>query len=898
MKKLMATVVAIACCQSAAAFPTPEKLQVGSVENGAQRSTIQLADGWRFIQDDTVQGAEKPEFDDRHWADVKVPHTWNRVGFYRSDPTTHVNRIENVNKVEGIGWYRLSFTPPANSKGKRAWLQFDAASRTAEVWLNGIRLGQHAGGFSRFRFDATDKMRHGASNVLVVKTDNTIPLQGSSTADVLPLRGDFFVHGGLYRPASLIFTDPVHIDMLDYGGPGVYATTKSIDGNRAEVEGRTKLRNDSKVRSQVRLSVRLIDAQRKIVASAEQKLTLESGKGLEQPQALTLANARLWQGVDDPYLYTLRVEIRSASGKLLDARDQSFGVRQVRIDANKGFFLNNRPLRLRGVGFHQDLEGKGWALNKSDVENSVAIIREMGANTIRLTHYQHGEWVHELADRYGLILWDEIPLVTAWTHGQTRMEPTPSLVANAKQQMQELIRQNFNHPSVAVWGVANEVDFGAGRPDFLGGEVQSVPDPVPLLQELNSLSKAVDPSRPTTLATCCEDRGVRDVPITSAAVDVAGANRYFGWYYGKLTDLGPHLDALHAKRPAQPLAVTEFGAGGAVSMHTDDPRGGPLEMYGRTQPEEYQSWFHEKSWPTLSTKSYLWATWLWVAFDFATTTRLEGDSDDINTKGLVSYDRKVKKDAFFFYKANWSDTPTVHITGRRYVDRAYPATDVRVYSNAPATELTLNGRSLGVRTDCPDRVCVWPAVRLAAGQNGLVATGKFTSGEVRDSLSWQLAETVVDTYRIDSGAIMAAPVAGRRFGSDAFFEGGVAGTVNKTGRRGRTPAFIAPIAGTEAQLLTATYREGEFKYRIPVSSGSYKVTLTFMEPSAAAGERVFDVIVNGARSLPDLDVAVAAGSPLKAITRSFPVTVSNGLLELEFKPSKGQAIVSALEITP
>lgn len=888
MKKFVLAIAALACWQ--VAFGAAPAASQPRAQHGAQvRQTIQLSDGWRFIQDANVEGAEKPEFDARHWSVVQVPHTWNRVGFYLPDPASHVNRAEHINKVQGIGWYRHTFTAPAGSKGKRAWLQFDAASRAAEVWLNGTRLGEHKGGFSRFRFDATAALNYGAPNVLAVRVDNTAPAPGSSTADLAPLAGDFFVHGGLYRPASLVFTDPVHIDMLDFGGPGVYATTKSISGKQAEVEVRTKLRNDSQSPSNIQLSARLIDARGKSVASAVQKLALQPGEGLERAQTLKLSNARLWQGTEDPYLYTLRAELRSASGKLLDAFDHAFGIRQMRFDADKGFFLNGKPRRLLGVGFHQDQEGKGWALSRQDVEDSVAIIREMGANSIRLTHYQHRQWIHELADRHGLILWDEIGLVTAWTS-------TPGFVANIRQQLQELIRQNYNHPSVAVWSIANEVDFGSSRPDFLGGPTKSASSPMPLLKMLNALAKSEDPSRPTTLATCCEESGMPDVPTTVEAVDLAGANRYFGWYSKTPAELGPHLDMLRAKHPAQPLAVTEYGAGGATSIHTDDPLGGPIDSRGRTQPEGYLSWLHEQTWPTLAAKPYLWGTWLWVGFDFATTRRQEGDSDDINTKGLVTYDRKLKKDAYFFYKANWTNTPTVHINGRRYVDRAYAVTDVRVYSNAPSTELTLNGRSLGAKSDCADRVCVWPAVRLAAGSNDLLATGKFASGEVQDAIQWKLAESAANAFRIDSGAIVAASAGANRYGSDAFFEGGAAGSANKPGGRGRAPVVVQ-ISGTQAQPLVASYREGAFKYRVPVNNGQYTVALTFVEPSAAAGERRFDVIANGTRSLADVDIAAAAGAPLTAITRSFPVTVSKGLLELEFKPTKGQAIVSAVEIS-
>jgi beta-galactosidase len=564
------------------------------------RTTVALAQGWQFKLGDTIASPQQ-SIDTSGWQSVSVPHSWNRVGYYIPDPDKHVNRAGNVNKTQGIGWYRLTFGAPPVAHGQRAWLQFDAASRKAEVWLNGVRLGEHLGGFSRFRFDATAAIHSGRPNELVVKVDNSEPKLGSATADTLPLVGDFFVRGGLYRPVALILTDSVHFDLLDFGGPGVYARTTAIIGGTAALSVRSRLRNDMAEPATVKLLTKLIDAQGKSVAEAAQTVTV-AAHGEESPgQALTVARARLWQGTADPYLYTLRTEIRSASGQLRDAIDQPFGIRQIRLDPANGLFLNGKHLALHGVGLHQDQEGKDWALTPDDIARSVAILREMGANTIRLTHYQHGQPVHDLADRSGLILWDEIPLVTAWTLDAAQKEAPPALLANARQQLAELILQNYNHPSVAVWGIANEVDFGASRPDFLGKAPAVVPDPMALLRELDQLAKATDPSRPTVLANCCEDRQA-DAPVTAEATDAFGVNRYFGWYYGVVGDLGAHLDTLHGKRPGQPMAVTEYGAGAATTIHTDDVRGGPVDAGGRDQPEEYQAWVHEQTWHVLQTK--------------------------------------------------------------------------------------------------------------------------------------------------------------------------------------------------------------------------------------------------------------------------------------------------------
>jgi beta-galactosidase len=863
-------------------------IQVTGIQ-GAARPVQTLAEGWRFKQDNALTGAEAPAFDDAAWQQVSVPHTWNRVGHYIPDPASHLNTAENIDKTMGVGWYRLTFTPGAEFRQKHAWLEFDAASRVAEVWLNGVKLGSHAGGFSRFRLDASAALSPGAANVLVVKADNSAPSGARAT---LPLAGDFFVHGGLYRPARLIATDDVHVEMLDHGGPGVYASTRSIDAGTATVAVRVLLRNDGKRTARTAAVIKLVDAAGATVAAKSLRLALPVGQTTAVEQDLTVPGAHLWHGVEDPYLYRLVVELQA--GKARDRVDQAFGIRQIRIDPEKGFFLNGKSYPLRGTGMHQDLEGKGWAMSAADFAADVAMLRELGANSLRLTHYQWGPAIHELADRTGLILWDEIPLVTLFAQGKGGGRNY--VRENALQQMRELIRQNYNRPSVAVWGIANEVDFGSSMPSFLGDAGDF--SPLPLLRELNALAKAEDPSRPTTQANCCEGRlfaATVATPIVAPEADLSGVNRYFGWYYGAPADLGPHLDALRAKRPGQPLSVSEYGAGGSLTMHTDDPTGGLPDSRGRRQPEEYMSYIHENAWPTLASRSYLWGNWIWNANDFATTVRREGDANDINTKGLVTYDRKTRKDAFYSYKANWNPAPTVHINGRRYVDRAYRVNDLRVYSNAPQTTLTLNGRPLGSKADCAFKVCVWPAVKLDIGENVIVATGRFASGEQQDRIVLQAAPRTASEVRIDSGALVAGDGGAVRFGSDTFFIGGRPGTVAQVAQYGKAEVARAIASAAHSEVAT-TFREGAFRYRIPLADGAYAVTLTFMEPKAKPGERRFDVLTGGKAVVRDLDVVTAAGAPLTAVTRSFAVTVVGGVLDLEFKPSLGQAIVSSVEV--
>ena len=871
--------------------PPPDAIQPSASMGEAGRVETLLSDGWQF----TVQGQEGSAPDaapPADWSGVSVPHTWNRVGYYKVGRTKGSNTPDSVNKTMGIGWYyrALDIKP---TTGRRVFLEFDAASRTAEVWLNGQKIGGHRNPFGRFRVDATDALHTEGPNHLYVKVDNSAPELGSSTDDVFPLRGDFFVRGGLYRPVSVIVTDDVHIDLLDHGGPGVYADTLSIDGD-AKVRVRSRLANGSGDARGVQVTASLLNADGQSVAEAQQMASLSADTTSDITQNLSVPSPRLWNGTKDPYLYTLRVEVRSADGTLLDRLDQKYGIRTMDLDPQRGLLLNGQPYRLLGVGLHQDSERADWAMSDADIAETMDIIRDMGANSIRLTHYQHGSPIHDLADQYGIVLWDEIAVVTAWTTADDQLESPIELRDNARLQTKDMIRQNYNHASVAVWGIANEVDFGPGRPDFLGKPPADVPDPKPLLENLYQLAKAEDATRPIVLADCCALRGMKDVPNVAQTVDAVGANRYFGWYYGDPSQLGAHLDDLLASHPDKPLSISEYGAGSAHTQQSDHPLGGPIDMAGVVQPELYASWFHEESWKQLKDRDYLWGTYIWNAFDFGSTVRTEGDAQDINTKGLVSYDRKVKKDAFYFYRANWSDAPTVHVTGRRYIDRAYPVTEVRVYSNAPVTRLTLNGTVVGELRDCPDRVCVWPNVRLTAGENSVSASGLFEGEAMTDSIAWRLDADQADSYRIDTGTVIAGTAA-RQFGSDAFFIGGAAGTADTRGGRGRKPVFVT-IAGTDIRDIAATYRFGTFSYRLPVQGGRYRVTLTFVAPDRDEGLGPFDVVLNGTTMLGGFDVLKQAGGPLKAMTQSKDVTVTGGEILLEFKPRSGKAIVSAIEV--
>jgi beta-galactosidase len=855
---------------------------------GDVRLTVPLDAGWRFKQAPDLIGVEAPAFDDARWDSVELPHTWNRIG------NEGTERSPLSNNVQGVGWYRLRFKPPSGFADSRYFLQFDAVGAVADIWLNGRYLGRHAGAFSRFRFDASSLIKASGDNVLVVKADNSRPQPGASTQDVIPLSGDFFVFGGIYRNVSLIVTRPVHVDLLDFGGPGLYARTLLIDATAATVQLLGRVANDRGKPRRIAVEFAIEDAAGHSVDSKSLKITKATGSSAIQAQ-LRVEHPRLWEGVKRPYLYRSVMTVRSESGTVLDRVSQPLGFRTVKFDSDRGFFLNGEHLFLKGVSMHQDRPVRGWAISRADQQEDFDLLGDLGANAVRLAHYQHDQYSYELADARGIVAWAEIPLVN-----KVSFDGAPAnaaLTANAKQQMTELIRQNYNHPSIIVWSLGNEIDLTATQN-------KGPSRPTLLLRSLNQLAKGEDPSRPTTLADCCEigisphvgsgvdDSGARE-PIVGIA-DTVGYNRYFGWYTGRTSDFGAMLDDAHARHAALPISVSEFGAGAALTQHTDDAEGGPINPHGRPHPEEYQNWYHEESWATLKPRDYLWGAFVWNLFDFASDSRKEGDLTDINEKGLVSYDRQTRKDAYYFYRANWSSEPTLHLVGQRYVDRAYAVNDVKAYSNASQARLSLNGKEVGL-TACSNGICLWPSVRLSQGRNEFFATAQIAGIPVTDLLRWSLSHSD-GVVNIKAGDIEGyASKDGQRFGSDMYFVGGTGHGVNPPDT---APSERIPVLAGDERLYDS-FREGEFSYRLPLPNGRYRVTLKFEEPAATRpGERVFDVTANGIVQLREFDILKAAGGRLKGVDRTFDADVDNGVLVCAFRPRRGNALVSALSITP
>jgi beta-galactosidase len=625
---------------------------------------------------------------DDSWQAVTLPHSFN------------AGDSASPQYYRGPAWYRRTLDLPRKRIDGRHFLEFDGAMLVTQVWVNGRHAGRHAGGFARFRFDVTRLLKSGRNDIMV-RVDN------APDRSVPPLGGDYTMAGGLYRKVRLVTTRDVHFDMLDYGGPGVYFVASDVTSARASLEWTARVANDRGRTVRAVVTTRLRDASRRVVATARKAVTLPPHSVTTVSLDSVLASPRLWQGILDPYLYTSEAELSVAAGKpsTLDALDFQTGIRDIRLDPAQGLLLNGARYRVHGVNVHQTaLPGKGPAVSDADIDADYRILSDLGVTGLRYAHYQHPQHAYDLADRLGWLVWTEMPLTA-------EVDGAPAFQANSVQQLRELIRQNSNHPSVMAWGLGNEIY----KVDAASAGVLAL---------LQRLAHKEDPGRPTAYANCCGPIDGQQASHT----DAVGSNVYFGWYEGAFADLGPFLDGNHTRKPFTPQAVSEYGAGASAGQQEDPPlRPQPA---GRWHPEQYQALYHEAAWRQLAARDWLWASFVWAGFDFPSAGRTEGERPGFNDKGLVSFDRSVKKDAYFWYQANWTSRPMVYITSRRHTQRTAAEVEVKVYSNQPTASLRVNGADLGAQP-VVGRIATW-RIRLAEGANRI----DVTAGPAADSTDW------------------------------------------------------------------------------------------------------------------------------------------------------------------
>ena len=564
---------------------------------------------------------------------VDVPHTWNNID----------GQDGGNDYYRGTCVYEKTFDSPEYSEDQRVYIEFCGVNASAKVILNGDEIVTHDGGYSTFRADITDFLK--AENHLVVEVDNSV------NDRVYPQKADFTFYGGIYRDVKLIIVNKYHFDLDFYGGRGL-AVCPEIAGEDAAIWVRTWHNAECG-----RVNITLFDADGR-----------EVGTGDDNDETIVIDKVHLWHGVEDPYLYTCEA-VLYVNEEPVDKVSCQFGCRSFRIDAEHGFFLNGKSYPLRGVCRHQDWKGIGNAITKEHHDIDMDIIREVGANTIRLAHYQHDQYFYDLCDKYGMIVWAEIPYIS---------EHMPNGRENTVSQMKELLVQCYNHPSICVWGISNEITISTkDRADMIDNH-----------KLLNDLIHEMDPSRPTTLACYAMCAPFDRVGHLS---DVVSWNLYLGWYTPFMWLNNLWVDYFHRRYPNRCLGYSEYGCECMPNLHSSHPFRGD-------QTEEYQCKYNEFMINFFEKRPFMWGTHLWNMFDFAADARNQGGEPGMNHKGLVTFDRKVKKDSFYLYKAWWSKEPFVYICGRRYVDRNERYTKVKVYSNCPEITLYANGEPVGTQS--------------------------------------------------------------------------------------------------------------------------------------------------------------------------------------------------------
>lgn len=677
-------------------------------ENNLMREVKWLNDNWKFIHEDRALQNEMPE--DGIW--VTLPHTWNAVdghdGHAIDIPSADWSSGDLSGEVQehydrGAYWYYRTFeTPKQPLPGGQVYLEIPAAGLMATVYVNGHEVVHHEGGFSAFRANITDCCKNVGENLLAIHVSNKYQ------SNVYPQHADFTFYGGLYRGVKLICVSGTHFDLDYYASDGVKVTPRPSENGAGVFAMESFVSGDN---ADFTIQYQIFDADGNEAGLAVTDCT-------DTKTEIVVEDVHLWSPLE-PYLYTVKAQLLRRN-EIYDEVIIRSGVRSFSCDPQQGFIFNGKPMPLRGVSRHQDLLYKGNALTREEHFRDAHIIKDLGANAIRLAHYQHSQDFYDACDEVGFVVWAEIPFITI-------MNKDPKAHDNAMLQMRELIIQNYNHPCICFWGLSNEVLLaGKDNPQLIENHKQ-----------LNALVKSLDRTRLTTIAHVSntpEDSQLHDVS------DVEAYNHYFGWYVGSVRDNGPWLDAYHQAHPDRCIGISEYGAEGILTYHSSQPE-------SKDYTEEYQALYHEEMARVFAKRPWVWCSFVWNMFDFGAAARNEGGVAGRNNKGLVTMDRKIKKDAYYIYKAYWNPEPMVHICGKRYAKRDGETTQIRVYSNLPEVSLYVNGKL--VETKSADKVFEF-TVSLTLDRNSIVASAGKDGAFIKDTASIEKVEKEPDIYTLPS----------------------------------------------------------------------------------------------------------------------------------------------------
>ncbi|QIK60571.1 beta-galactosidase [Dysgonomonas sp. HDW5A] len=672
-------------------------LSFSLVVGGFARDVESFNEGWLFKKGPfpTDQILFQSGFDQR-WQDVIIPHTWNAIDMQN----------DKNNFYAGEAFYKKTYRPDASMKDKRIFLNFEGVASVAELYVNGTFAGNHKGGYSAFTIEISKLLKFGEDNEILLKVDN------SSRPDVVPINHTLFgVYGGMYRPVHLIITEKVNIAVTDYASPGIYISQKNVTNKSADVNVEIKIENKNREAKRVQLLTSIYDMDGKLKLKKETAINvLPQGRQFYN-QNFTITNPHLWQGLEDPYLYKVVTQILS-NGTVIDEVIQPLGLRHFELKAADGMYLNGKKVPMYGVCRHQDWWQSGSALTNEQHDADLAIIKEIGATTIRLAHYQQSEYFYSKCDSIGFMIWAEIPFVNRVSTKEAD---------NAKQQITELIRQNYNHPSIYTWGLHNEV-------------YTPINYTASLTTELHDLAKSEDPYRYTVSVNGYGDPG-HGVNMNA---DIQGINRYFGWYEKKIQDMEPWIEGMEKEYPDYKIMLAEYGTEANI-YHQQEVVGdvGDCCGFDKQYNETFATRFHEIQWGYIANHPYLLASYLWNTFDFATPASSQGGVEARNMKGLVTFDRKLKKDPFYWYKANWSKDPVLYLTQRRATERENKITPVTVYSNIGVPQLFVNGVEVKNYKKGTTHVhYIFENIELQEGVNEIEVKASYKGETYDDKIQW------------------------------------------------------------------------------------------------------------------------------------------------------------------
>lgn len=838
------------------------------------RTITGINDNWKFHKGGT-EYASTPDFDDTKWERVNLPHTWNA-----KDPFT-----DNETYFRGIGWYRKAFRLDPALKNKKIFLLFEGAYQVTDVYVNGDFAGEHKGGFTAFSFDITPYLNKeaGAENVIAIQVNsahnNFIP----------PLSVGYALYGGIYRKAWLIATNDLHFTEVNNNAKGVFITTPTVNEKMASVNVRATVTNESPTRKTFQFVNTIFDKDGNKIKSFSKEMSLDAGMKLSTADSTNdISNPHLWSP-EDPYLYVVQTQLIE-NGKVIDEVNNPIGFRWFHFDPQKGFFLNGKKYVLHGTNRHQDLQGKGDALSDEDHIRDMHIIKNMGANFLRLAHYPQAPEMLRLADQLGILIWEEIPVVDYMTI-------QPEFLNNAANMLREMIHQNYNHPSIIIWGSMNEVllqsQYGVRIQRHVSDSVY-VHGIRKYAVKLDSTIRSEDPTRYTTMAM----HGSGDYAKYNLdnISEIKGRNIYDGWYGGKVDGFGKYLDKLHEEKPDQIVIVSEYGAGSDRQVNTSDPQ--RLDFSG-----EYQRYYHESYLRQINARHWLGGTAIWNEFDFS-QPNIGGPMSNLNNKGMLTWDRKYK-DVYFLYKANWNPEPMVYIATRDWLQRAgYVDTkyNVDVYANTSEVTLYVNGNKVG--TVKPDDIhkCTF-AFQLKDGDNFIEAVGKENKKQIKDAV---VIHNKIYPHNLSESKSFSSIYI--NVGSNAQYTDAdkmvwlqdqpyVKGSYGYISGKPTNMNLKYMIRNTLHTPLLYSYLDSVSDYRADVPDGIYQVDLYFIEPEKIQkGERVFDVSINKNKVINHLDLTDESGFCI-ADKKSFVIKVVNGEgLQISLNGIKGKPVLSGIKI--